>query len=77
MFTKLFTQKRIKSLLLDSIQLISLIFLAISGPLISSNLAVIFMQIAAIIILILAVWEMRHNKFYRVPDIEVSIKRSL
>jgi protein-S-isoprenylcysteine O-methyltransferase Ste14 len=58
-----------KSLLLDFVQIGSLLVLVLTGPLFSSNFLIIIFQILAFILIILAVWEMRRNKFYRVPDI--------
>lgn len=58
-----------KSLLIDSIQISSLLVLLLTGPLISSNLLIVIFQIAAFVLIILAIWEMRRNKFYRVPDV--------
>lgn len=59
----------IKSIFLDVIQFMSIIFFIISGPLFSSNPFVFFFQVTAIVIISLGVWEMRQNKFYRIPDI--------
>ena len=58
-----------KSLLIDFVQIGSLLALVLTGPLFSSNLLVIIFQVLALTLIILAVWEMRRNKFYRVPDI--------
>ena len=54
---------------MDFVQIGSLLFLVLTGPLFSSNPPIIIFQILALILVILAVWEMRRNKFYRVPDI--------
>jgi protein-S-isoprenylcysteine O-methyltransferase Ste14 len=58
-----------KSLLMDIIQISSLLFFAFTGPMFSSNPLIVIFQISAFALIILAVWEMRRNKFYRVPDI--------
>jgi protein-S-isoprenylcysteine O-methyltransferase Ste14 len=60
---------KIKSLLIDSVQIGSLLILLLTGSLISSNLIVIIFQVFALVLIALAVWEMRRNKFYRVPDV--------
>jgi protein-S-isoprenylcysteine O-methyltransferase Ste14 len=58
-----------KSILLDMVQIFSLLYFVISGPLLSYNPPVIFFQVIALALIFSAVWEMRRNKFYRVPDI--------
>ena len=60
---------KIKSLLIDSVQFGSLLILLLTGSLFSSNLISIIFQILALVLIILAVWKMRRNKFYRVPDV--------
>jgi protein-S-isoprenylcysteine O-methyltransferase Ste14 len=58
-----------KSLVLDILQVSSLIFFVLTGPLLPKNIFVLFFEANAIALILSAVWEMRRNKFYRVPDI--------
>ena len=60
---------KIKSLTFDFFQITSLIFFLLTGPVITSNIIFGLFQILAILILIVAAWQMRRTKYYRVPDI--------
>ena len=60
---------KIKSLIFDFFQIGSLIFFLLTGPVIASNIILVLLQILAILILIIAAWQMRRTKYYRVPDI--------
>ncbi len=58
-----------KSLLFDLIQISSIVFFLSSGQILAFNLILVSFQVLAILILLVAVWEMRRTKYYRVPDI--------
>ncbi len=60
---------KIKSLIFDFFQVGSIIFILLTGPVIASSIILVLFQILAILILIIAVWQMRRTKYYRVPDI--------
>jgi len=61
--------KKIKSLIFDFFQVSSIIFFLLTGAVITSNIIFIFLQILAVLVLLVAAWEMRRIKYYRVPDI--------
>jgi len=58
-----------KSLVFDFFQIASMTFIFLTGPIIISNIILLFFQMLAVFILFEAVWEMRRTKYYRVPDI--------
>lgn len=60
---------KIKSLIFDFFQVSSIIFILLTGSAIASNITLVFFQILAILILFVAVWQMRRTQYYRVPDI--------
>ncbi len=60
---------KIESLIYDFFQIGSLIFFLLTGPVIASSIILILFQIFAILILVIAAWEMRRIKYYRVPDV--------
>lgn len=60
---------KIKSLIFDFFQIGSIVLILLTGPVIASNIVLVFSQILAVLILFEAAWEMRKTKYYRVPDI--------
>jgi protein-S-isoprenylcysteine O-methyltransferase Ste14 len=58
-----------KSLIFDVLQVGSIIFILLTGPIVSTNFILFSFQFLAIVILFVAVWQMRRTKYYRVPDI--------
>lgn len=60
---------KIKSLLFDFFQIGSIVFLVLTGSVISSHPILIFLQFIALCILLESVWEMRRTKYYRIPDV--------
>lgn len=64
-----FMNNKTKSLVFDFFQIASMTFIFLTGPIIISNIILLFFQMLAIFILFEAVWEMRRTKYYRVPDI--------
>lgn len=58
----------IKSLIFDFVQVGVIVFMVLTGPIITFNPVLIFFQIVSIFILFIAAWEMRRTKYYRVPD---------
>jgi len=60
---------RIKSLVFDFFQIASIVYLLFSGPVVASRVILMFLQIIAGLILLLAARQMRRTKYYRVPDV--------
>lgn len=60
---------KLKSLIFDFLQICSIVFIVLTGPVIASNPILIFFQIPAALVLFVAAWEMRRTKYYRVPDV--------
>ena len=60
---------KIKSFIFDFIQIGSIVYIVLTGPIVAFNPVLIFFQILSIFILFIAAWEMRRTKYYRVPDI--------
>lgn len=61
--------KKIYSLALDFIQVSSILAVLLTGPLVAENAILLLAQVLAMIVIILAAWEMRRTRYYRVPDI--------
>lgn len=53
----------------DVIQVSSLIYFLLTGPVIPSSAILAFLQVVAFLILGVAAWDMRKTKYYRVPDV--------
>ncbi len=60
---------KIKSLTFDFFQISTLIFFLLTGPIIAPNIILVLLQILTILILVVAAWQMRRTKYYRIPDI--------
>ena len=60
---------KLKSLIFDFSQVGSIVFILLTGPVISTNTLLFIFQIASVLILFVAAWEMRRTKYYRVPDL--------
>lgn len=60
---------KLKSLIFDFLQIGSLVFFLLTGPVIPSSPVLVFFQIVSILLLTFAAWEMRRTKYYRVPDV--------
>ncbi len=58
-----------KSLTFDFFQISTLIFFLLTGPIIAPNIILVLLQILTILILVVAAWQMRRTKYYRIPDI--------
>ena len=59
---------KIKSYIFDFVQIASLLLMLFTGPIIASNGVLVVFQMVAILILLVAAWQMRRTKYYRVPD---------
>lgn len=58
-----------KSAVFDAIQFCSIVVILFTGKVIASDLISLFVQCFAVFILVIAVWEMRRTKYYRIPDV--------
>lgn len=63
------TQDKVKSYVFDILQVGIFFYFLFTSPAIILGLPLVLLQFCAFIILLVAVWNMRRTRFYRVPDV--------
>ena len=59
--------RNLYSLILDFLQILTILFILGTGSLFVVNILFVF-QLLAILIFVFAIWEMRRTRYYRIPD---------